>query len=203
MMIVVSWAAVTAGTLGAMAQYRRVGVLGIEGVSVATWLLFTLLGGFWISYGTLVAHSWAVVLGSVLCWPFQMSVVFRLAPWRHPRETLRAIALFLVTCVAPGALGGWSYCVYGCGVAMVLLRLPQIAELVRTRDASGVSAASWFFGVGCAVLWIAYYAYIGLRAPLIATTASGAASVAVASLTVWRHRQADRDVVRREVFAVS
>jgi hypothetical protein len=197
----ISWAAVLAGTLATVAQFRRVSALGIEGVSSATWLLFTLIGGFWISYGALCAHSMAVVMGSLLCWPLQLALVFRLAPWRHRRGTLQAIGMFSATCVLPGVVGGWSYCVYGCGLAMTLLRGPQFVELVRTRGANGVSSASWFFGASCAVLWMIYYANVGLWAPLIATAASGSASLVIALMAVWRHRQAEEEFVRLEIFA--
>lgn len=197
----VSWTAVTAGSLSTIAQFRRVTATGIEGVSSATWLLFTFIGAFWMAYGSLSAHSLAVVMGSLLIWPLQLAIVFRLAPWRHLRGSLQAVAMFLATCVAPGLVGGWSWCVYGCGLAMTLLRGPQLLELLRTRDASGVSAASWFLGVGCAVLWIVYYSQVQLWAPLIATAASGTGSLLIASLTVWRHRQATEELVRREVFA--
>lgn len=197
----ISWAAVLVGLLATVVQFRRVNRMGVEGVSSATWLLFTLNGGFWIAYGALSAHSYAVVWGSLLCLPFQLSIVFRLAPWRHRRGSLQAIAMFIATCVVPGVLGGWSYCVYGCGVSMTLLRGPQFVELVRTRDASGVSAASWLVGAGSATLWITYYTGVHLWAPLVATVASGTASLVIASMAVWRHRRADEDFVRREVFA--
>jgi len=197
----ISWSAVTAGTLSTVAQYRRVIATGIEGVSSATWLLFTLIGGFWIAYGSLSAHSLAVVMGSLLVWPLQLALVFRLAPWRHRRGSLQALAMFTLTCVAPGVVGGWSWCVYGCGVAMTLLRGPQIVELLRAGDTSGVSAASWFYGVGCAVLWITYYLGVHLWAPLVATGAAGLGSLVIALLTVWRHRQAKDELARAEVFA--
>jgi len=197
----ISWAAVAAGTASMWAQYRRVGREGIEGVSLTTWAEFTLIGGFWISYGALSAHSVAVIMGSLLCWPLQISIVIRLSPWRDRRATTTALALFASTCVLPGLWGGWAYCVYGCGVGMTLLRLPQLLELLRTRDASGVSSSSWFIGAGCAALWIIYYANVALWAPLIATACSGLASAAVGSLAVWRHRQGAADVARREVFA--
>jgi hypothetical protein len=199
--VITSWAAIAAGTLATVAQYRRVNAQGIEGVSTATWLLFTLIGGFWVSYGAFSAHSMVVILGSLLCWPLQVAIVFRLAPWRHWRGTIQSTGLFTATCVVPGVVGGWSYCVYGCGLAMTMLRGPQFVELVRTRDASGVSAASWFFGASCAALWIIYYANVSLWAPLIATAASGTASLVLALMAVWRHRRAEEDFIRREVFA--
>ena len=55
--------------------------------------------------------------------------------------------------------------------------------------------------MGCAALWIAYYADVHLWAPLIATVCSGLGSLAIATLAVARHRQEDREVVRLEVFA--
>lgn len=197
----ISWAAVTAGALSAWAQFRRVNAQGIEGVSLATWLMFTLIGVFWISYGAFSAHSLAVILGSLLMWPLQLSIVFRLKPWRRRHRSSQATALFLATCVLPGIIGGWSWSVYGCGLAMTLLRVPQFIELLRTRDANGVSSASWFIGVGCAFLWIVYYWNVHLWAPLIATACSGTASTVIGLMAVWRHRQAQEEFVRREVFA--
>jgi hypothetical protein len=183
------------------AQYRRTTDQGIEGVSLATWLMFTLIGGFWIAYGLFSAHSMAVLLGSVFCWPFQIPIVIRLSPWRHRRGASQALALFVSCCVAPGLFGGWSYCVYGTGVAMTLLRVPQFVQLMRTDDASGVSSASWFIGVGCAALWIAYYWNVHLWAPLIATACSGTASAVIGCVAVWRHRQMQQEFIRAEVFA--
>ena len=197
----ISWIAVSAGTLSVWAQFRRVNVQGIEGVSLATWLMFLLIGGFWIAYGDLSAHSFAIVCGSLLAWPLQASIVFRLKPWEHWRGASQATALFLATCVAPGVIGGWAWCVYGCGLAMTLLRVPQFLDLLRTRDASGVSSASWFISSGTAFLWIAYYSQVGLWGPLIATACSGSASVLIGSMAVWRHRQEKEEFIRREVFA--
>jgi hypothetical protein len=134
-------------------------------------------------------------------WPLQIALVMRLAPWRHRRGSLQALAMFTATCVAPGLLGGWAWCVYGCGLAMVLLRGPQILELLRPGVASGVSVASWLYGVGCALLWIIYYLGVHLWAPLIATGAAGLGSLVIALLTTWRHRQGARELARREVFA--
>ena len=117
------------------------------------------------------------------------------------RTVTTSTAFFLACCAAPGLLGGWRYCVYGCGVAMTALRWPQFIELVRERDASGVSAGSWFFGVACSVLWIIYYADVHLWAPFISTTCAGLSSLVVGCMTVWRHRQMSRELVAAEVFA--
>ena len=200
LIVVVSWSAVVVGTWAVVAQYRRVSDQGVEGVSLATWLLFSLIGGFWISYGAFSAHSMAVIWGSLLCWPFQLAIVFRLAPLRHRRGSLQALGVFVVCCLAPALAGGWSASVYGTGVAMTLVRWPQFVQLIRVRDASGVSSASWFIGVGCSTLWVIYYGEIHLWAPLIATTCSALASAVVGGLAVWRHRQANEELIRQAVF---
>jgi hypothetical protein len=199
--VLVSWTAVLTGAIAAAAQYRRLTNLGVEGVSTATWMLFTLNNAFWIVFGALSAHSFAVVMGSLVAWPWQIAIVIRLAPWRRRLESIKAIAMFIATCVAPGVIGGWSYGVYGVGLSMTLLRGPQFMRLLRIRDASGVSSASWFIGAGCSALWISYYADIHLLAPLIATAASGGASLVIASMALWRHRQCREDLACREMFA--
>src|SRR5665213_2306022 len=80
--ISMGWLAVASGVVGTSYQLRRVRALGIEGVSLATWVLFVYMGGFWITYG-FAAHSAEVVLGSALILPIQLSILFRLAPWRR------------------------------------------------------------------------------------------------------------------------
>ena len=195
------WIAVVLGIIGTIAQYVRINRLGVEGVSLATWLLFVLLGSFWITYGAVSAHSWQVLLGSLLILPFQVSIVTRLKPWRRWRVTSRSIAFFLVSCVLPTLMWGWSGGVYGTGVAMVAMRIPQIVELLRQEDASGVSASSWVLGVCGAGLWIAYYTGSSLWAPLISTFCSGVASLVIACLASWRHSQARSSFIAAEVFA--
>lgn len=177
--------AVALGVVGTFAQVRRVRRDGPAGVSPATWTLFCLMGGFWVAYGT-AAHSLAVVMGSVLIWPMQAAIVNRLRPL-DPATLARSVAFFALCCVAPALVLGWDAGVLGVGVAMTVTRLPQLIELVRERDATGVSAASWYLGVtGCA-LWIAYYASTGMAAALAATAAAGLTSLAIAALATWRH----------------
>lgn len=176
---------VALGVVGTFAQYRRVARDGAAGVSPATWTLFFLMGGFWIAYGT-AAHSPEVVLGSVTLLPMQLSIVYRLRPL-DPVTVGRAVAFFALCCVAPALVLGWDAGVLGVGVAMTVTRMPQLIELVREPDASGVSAASWYLGVAGCALWIAYYASRGMAAALTATAAAGLASLAIAALATWRH----------------
>ncbi len=194
------WLAVGASLVSTVAQWRRVSHEGIEGVSLATWSLFTMMGGFWIAYG-LAAGSWPVVLGSLVVLPLQAAILFRLAPWRAWRTVGWSMALFATTCLMPAVIGGWSAGVYGIGVAMVLTRGPQLLELVREADASGVSTASWTLGAVGSILWVTYYDGDHLWAALVATSAAGLANLTIATLAAWRHRQARRTIVRDEVFA--
>jgi uncharacterized protein with PQ loop repeat len=199
--LIAGWLAVVLGIVGTIAQYVRINRLGVEGVSLATWTLFILLGSFWITYGAVSAHSWQVLLGSLLILPLQVSIVMRLKPWRRWRVTSRSFAFFVVSCVLPTLVFGWQGGVYGTGVAMVALRVPQIIELVRQEDASGVSVSSWMLGVCGAALWIAYYVGARLWAPLISTFCSGIASLVIAALASWRHTQRRSVLLRAEVFA--
>lgn len=188
------------GLGGTYAQFRRAANVGVEGISLATWILFAYMGGFWITYG-LVASSWQVVAGSLVVLPLQLAILFRLRPWEHWRVASHAFIFFLLCCALPTVLWGWPGGVYGTGVAMVINRGPQVVELLRHRDAGGVSVGSWSLGVvGCG-LWVTYYAGAHLWAALAATSCAGLANLAIAVLAAWRHQQARRGLTVRTVFA--
>jgi uncharacterized protein with PQ loop repeat len=194
------WGGVLLGMLGTLAQYRRANLLGVEGVSLATWVLFVFMGCFWITYGAVSAHSWDVVLGSVILLPMQLSIVYRLKPWQSWGVTARSLGFFVASCVLPTVLWGWAGGVYGTGVAMTVNRAPQIVELIRHVDASGVSVSSWVLGVICTALWVVYYSGQHLWAPLVATFFAGLANGAIALLASWRHRQARNTLIAEQVF---
>jgi uncharacterized protein with PQ loop repeat len=196
------WLAVASGVVGVSYQLRRVRELGVEGVSLATWVLFVYMGCFWITYG-LAARSAEVVLGSVLMMPFQLSILFRLAPWRRWAILARAFGYFVLCCVVPTLLWGWAGGVFGTGIAMTINRAPQLIELIRQSDASGVSATSWYVGAFGGVLWILYYTGAHLWAALTATAVASIASLAIAMLASWRHSEARRDVVTHEVLVAT
>jgi uncharacterized protein with PQ loop repeat len=195
------WLAVLVGVVGTYAQYRRVTTYGVAGVSVATWVLFVLMGGFWITYG-FVAHSLEVTMGSLIILPMQLSIVFRLRPWTHLSVLARSLAFFVACCVMPTVAFGWSGGVFGTGVAMTVNRLPQLLELVREPDASGVSAGAWYLGVAGTLCWVLYYTGVHLWAALVATAFAGLANLVIALLVTWRHAQARREWIADEVFAV-
>lgn len=185
------WAAVLLTVGGTAAQFRRVSRLSIEGVSLATWTLFVFMGIFWTVYGV-DRHSAIIILGSVLTLPIQLAVVFRLQPWLRWPVVTRSLAFSLVFCALPVLVWGWPGGVYGTGIAMVMNRAPQLIELVRYPDATGVSVAMWFLGVAGAVCWVLYYQNTRLWAALVSTAGAGLASLSIALLATWRHRQARR-----------
>jgi len=189
LMTTLGWLAVAVGALSFFAQYRRSVRKGLDGVSLSTWLLFGLNGGLWAFYGALYAHSTEIVVGSLICLPFQFAVVMRLSPWRLYRATLGALGVFVGCCVVPGIFGGWQACAYGAGVAMILLRLPQLFELTRSGSASGVSSISWFVVAASTGLWVLYFGALQLWAPMAAYASSGLLSVIVGIMAVWRHHQ--------------
>lgn len=197
--LALGWGAVVVGLVAVLAQYRRAARRGVEGISLATWILFVYMGGFWITYGTVSAHSWEVVLGSLVVLPFQVSIVIDLAPWRHGKIVLQALAFFVVSCVVPTVIWGWPGGVYGTGVAMTVNRAPQLVELIRQRDATGVSANSWFLSVAGAMMWVAYYTGVHLWAPLIATLFAGVCNLAIALLATWRHAQSRASSVASDI----
>ena len=198
---VLGWTAVTLGVFSTVAQHRRAKTIGIEGVSLATWVMFIMLGLFWISYG-LTVHSWIIVMGSLIVLPLQLAIVFRLQPWKRWNVSLRCLTFFVFFCVVPTVLWGWAAGVLGAGLAMLGNRAPQIIELVRHRGATGVSVGGWLLSVGCTSLWIGYYVGFHMWAALTATSFACAASIAIAMLAGWRHRQNRENLIRNVVFAV-
>ncbi len=183
------WTAVLFTVGGTFAQFRRATRLSIEGVSLATWTLFVFMSIFWMTYGV-DRHSAVIILASVLTLPFQVAIVLRLRFWRRWQVVTRSLAFSLVFCALPVLIWGWPGGVYGTGVAMVVNRAPQLIELIRYPDATGVSVAMWFMGVAGALCWVIYYQNTRLWAALASTACAGLASLSIALLAIWRHRQA-------------
>ena len=198
--IVLGWTAVVLGLVSVATQLRRVAVRGIEGVSLATWVIFVYMGLFWITYGV-IARSPEIVMGSLLALPVQLGILYRLAPWRNARVLAQSFAFFALFTIVPTYLGGWSDGVYGIGLAMSITRGPQILELIRSRDASGVSAASWAVSAVGASLWMIYYVGARLWAPFVATGLAGAASLTIAALAFWRHEESRRRLELEAAFS--
>jgi uncharacterized protein with PQ loop repeat len=191
--ITCGWIAVGLTFLGTYSQVRRVRRLGVEGVSLATWSLFILMGCFWISYGT-IQHSAIIIAGSATILPLQLIIVSSLCRDRSNvlRVMTRSVGFVFLLCVVPTFFWGWSGGVYGAGVAAVLNRAPQIVELVRDPDVTGVSVKTWTLVSIGSVCWLIYYQNARLMAALVSVAFSLLANVAIALLASWRQRQVSR-----------
>jgi uncharacterized protein with PQ loop repeat len=184
----IGWIAVVLTVWGTFAQFLRVLRQGIEGVSIATWLLFTYMGCFWVCYG-FDQRSAVIVLGSAIVLPFQAGVFIRLKPWHSWAVVSRVTLYSFLVCFAPMIFWGWTAGVYGAGVTMVITRGPQLIELIRNPDATGVSVPMWSLSSAALLCWVVYYEDFHLWAAFTSVLVAGIASVAIAVLAQRRHRQ--------------
>ncbi len=185
---IIGWVGAFLGLPGTVVQYRRVLKDGIEGISIATWLMFAFMCIYWISYGVAIS-SWVVIMGSLIVFPFQLLVISHLSPMKHLKVVFATGAFIFVSAWIPAMTWGWSAGVYGTGFAMVMNRMPQLIELIRVKHVKGVSATSWAIGSFGSLLWTIYYTSERLWAAFFATIVSGIANVCIMSLTIWRHHQ--------------
>jgi uncharacterized protein with PQ loop repeat len=172
-------------------QFRRLVRIGVEGVSLATWLLFLWMGMFWVAYGFAIGRP-LVWLGSLPLLPLQAALVWRLRPHRQALTVVVTAVAILFLSGLTTALWGWSAGVVGTTVAMFWNRLPQIIELLRDPDVRGVSVSSWSIGAACSALWVTYYLGLRLWFPMAATIVAMVSNLAIAGLATWRQRQQAR-----------
>ena len=189
MTVIIGWFAVALGGVVGLAQFRRMSRRGVEGVSLATWTLFLYLALFWALYGISI-HSWQLIIGSGLWLPLQVMVWSRLKPWTRPRLALQSLLLFMAFCCAPAIYWGWSGAAVGAGTAGWITRSPQLVQLVRHEEATGVSASSWMTAGFVSGLWVIYYSGEHLWPVMSVTAVAGLVSLSIAALASWRHRQA-------------
>lgn len=185
---IIGWVAAFLGLPGTIVQYRRILKDGVEGISVATWLLFAFMCIYWIAYGVAIS-SWIVIMGSLIVFPFQLLVISHLSPMKHLKVVLGSAVFILVCAWLPAMIWGWNAGVYGTGFAMVMNRMPQLIELLRVKHVFGVSASSWAIGSLGSFLWIIYYISERMWAAFFATLVSGIVNVLIMTLTIWRHHQ--------------
>lgn len=197
--LVCGWVGVSLGLWGTFAQFQRARTIGVEGVSLATWVLFILMGSFWMSYG-LAEGNWLIFLGSGIIWPLQWSVVWRLKPWQHWRVVTRSAAVVLTLSYLPIFVWGWSGGVAGTGIVMLANRWPQLIELIQQDDASGVSTTTWATGFVGSCVWTAYYFGAKLHAAMWSNIFTGLMNFANMAMTIKRHRQAKMKLIAEEVF---
>ena len=182
------WIAVVLTVWGSGAQFLRILRRGTGGVSLGTWTLFTYMGIFWTCYG-FDQHSLIIILGSAITLPFQAGVALHLRPWQSWAVFSRVTLYSALICFAPVIFWGWSAGVYGAGVTMVITRGPQLVELLRNPDATGVSVPMWMLSSAALLCWVVYYEDAHLWAAFTSVLCAGLASTAIALLALQRHRQ--------------
>jgi uncharacterized protein with PQ loop repeat len=185
---IIGWIGAFLGLPGTVVQYRRVLKDGVEGISQATWMMFAYMCIYWIAYGIAI-HSWVVIMGSLIVFPFQLLVISHLSPMKHLKTLIGTGAFIFVCAWIPAMSWGWSAGVYGTGIAMVINRMPQLIELIRVKHVLGVSASSWAIGSFGSLLWTMYYTNERMWAAFFATLGAGIVNVLIMSLTIWRHHQ--------------
>jgi uncharacterized protein with PQ loop repeat len=186
--VFLGWLAVVLGAIVAYTQFRRISGRGIEGVSLATWTLFVYMGVFWTLYGVSI-HSWQLVLGGAVSLPLQLMIWLRLKPWNRPRVSVHSLIFFAAFCSVPAIFWGWSGAAVGAGTAGWITRMPQLVQLVRHEEATGVSASSWLTAGMVSGLWVIYYSGAHLWPVMSVTAVAGLVSLSIGTLASWRHRQ--------------
>ena len=184
------------GIPGTVVQYRRILKDGIEGISIATWLMFAFMCIYWIAYGFAI-RSWVIVMGSLVVFPYQLLVISHLSPMKHLKVLFGTGAFIFVCAWLPAMTMGWSAGVYGTGFSMVINRVPQLIELIRVKNAQGVSASSWVIGSLGSLLWVIYYTSEQMWAPFFATAVAGILNVFIVALTLLRQRIFQKTLLRK------
>jgi uncharacterized protein with PQ loop repeat len=160
-----------------------------EGVSTTTWAMYLVVNISWLAYafGVFNPYLAANALGSAL---LTSTIVFRVAPANQRLRVVVAVAAASLTIVTIGLFGHWaSLAVIVTGIA-VTLRFPQIIQLIRAADTTGVSVVSWVLFTLNNVMWFV----VSVQRDDIwfagANIVMGVTSALVVILALWRQTTA-------------
>jgi len=173
------------GSAMAYPQARRlVRTRCIDGIS-ASWIGVSLaLNSWWLTYG-IGAGVWAVVPVSTVSLTIYATIAFVYVRTTG-RGGLSAIALgFMALGLVPlpfAVVGGWELLGIAIGLCYGLQLLPAVIGVHRTRELSGVSAATWFLAVLESVIWFVY----GWVVRDAALTLAGVVGVSMSALILVR-----------------
>ncbi len=195
----VGWVAVVPATAMTVAQLRRLRHTS-AGVSTLTWA-FLLCFNAWISlYGVLLVSAPLIITGlsSLVLQAWVLS--------RCPRANLlRAVGLSasitLGAVSVPALIWGLPGAVTGAMTVALALRAPQIHHLLTTRNATGVSVATWLVAALNNLLWAGYGVIVGQTSFAIFQGAMMAASLVVVALARRSQRDAARSTMAFSVAA--
>ena len=179
---------VLANVLGAGMAYpqaaRLVRTGRTDGVSGVWAGVSTSMNLWWLAYGV-TAGLWGLVPVSVVAAALYVVIVGALVR-AHGRAVLGPVALgalglglvplpFLL-------LGGWALAGIAVGLCYGLQLVPAVVAACRTRDLSGVAAATWLMAWTESAIWLAY----GWSRVDAALVAGGIAGTSMATIIIVR-----------------
>ncbi|HUV58396.1 MAG TPA: PQ-loop domain-containing transporter [Acidimicrobiales bacterium] len=142
------------------AQAQRIRRTGARGVSLATWLLSVFVAQTWLCYG-FVFHVPAEVWANVPAMSVALVVAYLAA--KSQGQLLRSVgayvALLAVTVAATwtGSSAPHHWILSDVSViSSVVIYVPQLVLVMRSKDLTGVSAISWFLACLTAASWLVY-----------------------------------------------
>lgn len=159
---------------------------GAKGVSLATWTLTLANCGFWSIYG-LKFNAISGALGSILMIPFVIYLMAKSLRFHPISSLVRSILFFLVLVGPPGLTLGWGYAMAAISSLALFTRLPQIVELIKERDASGVSSVSQVITITGSTVWVLYWLGLHKLSAALPPAATLVATVVILILAVYRH----------------
>ena len=173
------------GSWMAFPQARRlVRTRRVDGVSAAWIGVSVSINGWWLTYG-IAADVWALIPVSLISLALYsvMGVVYVSTVGRAALPAL-ALGLFgLGMAPLPFLIvGGWQLAAVAVGLSYGIQLLPAVVASCRTRDLTGVSAATWLIAWVEAGLWLVY----GIGVADTALTLAGLVGIAMATVILVR-----------------
>ena len=188
MTLALNFLVLSASVLGSAMAYpqarRLVRTRCIEGIS-ASWIGVSLaLNSWWLAYGV-GTGVWAIVPVSAISLALYVTIAIVYVSTKG-RGGLSPIALGFATLgfvpVPFAVVGGWELLGIAIGLCYGLQLLPAVIGVHRTRELSGVSAATWFLAATESVIWFVY----GWLVRDAALTLAGVVGVAMSALILVR-----------------
>ena len=164
----------------------------VEGLALPTWTGFIAVSTAWMAYGVAVGDPLQLIV-NVPVIILDLIIIKAVWPTTSVRTRRRSVGfagvVLVVSVTSAVALG-----VTAAGLVAIVVTLaqltPQVVEVIRNPNPSGVSVATWLLLAGNQSVWMTYGLLDGQ--PLLATNAAimGSLALLIAVLTVQRTRRA-------------
>jgi len=182
--------AVTVTVVQFAPQAFRVHRVGVAGVALGTWALFTSTTAAWLSYG-IVAHQTSLTIVNLIVGPLAWSILARLS--LVPENRMKGIAAFALAALGAVVTAFFpAVSVYVLALVEVVAIVPQLVETFRSHDLSGVSPATWLATTVAQSLWGIYGIVASQTAVSLGGFCGGALALSIAlRLAVLRRHSAN------------